>query len=129
MRKLSLGSARAISAVPATLFLFYASMAAADTQQTCVLRGGNQSCPAYVSVVPSEATDGSVVVQANVSTTLFSGKTPPNGFMVESPTLCWINDNGPAASNTGIIITGIAGSQLFTTPFGYKPIGPVSIFV
>jgi hypothetical protein len=108
-----------------------ASMAAnAADWPTCVIRGGKASCPEYVTIVPSKATDGSVVVQPNVSTTLFGGITPPNGFIVQVafPTnggSCFVNDNGPAASFSGF---QLLPPVFFVTPLGYKPMGPVSIF-
>jgi hypothetical protein len=91
MRKLLLGLS-----ISATLLC--ASMAAnAADARTCLLRGEKSSCPAYVTIVPSKATDGSVVVPPNVSTTLFGGITPPNGFIVEVLSTgpgetCWVND-------------------------------------
>jgi hypothetical protein len=117
-------------------FLLCAAMTAnaADVREACQPRGGSASCPEYVVIVPSKATDGSVVVQPNVSTTLFGGITPPNGFTVQgfSPTLgfqCWVNDKGAAALDTGFeILNAPASPSLFTTPLGYKPMGPVSIF-
>jgi hypothetical protein len=107
MRKLLLGLGGAISATLVTFFLLCPSMAAnAADWQSCVLRGGKPSCPEYVTIVPSKATDGSMDVPPNVSTTLFGGITPPNGFVVQVlPTNfssgCWVNDHGPAASGAG----------------------------
>jgi len=122
MCKLLLGLAGAIPAV------FLLSMAAADAQQGCGPRGGDPSCPEFVVIAPSTATDGSVAVQANVSTTLFGGITPPNGFIVQllSGGSCYVNDNGAAAFLTGFNV--INNGSPFVTPLGYKPMGPVSIF-
>src|SRR5215831_10605443 len=62
MRKLLLGLAGAIPAA-------FLSMAA-DAQQGCGPRGADPSWPEYVVITPSKATDGSVAVQENVSTTI-----------------------------------------------------------
>jgi hypothetical protein len=59
-----------------------------------------------------------------VSTVLFGGATPKNGFSVYCGS-CSVNDDGPAS------LTPLAGfmvfNEIYTTPFGYKPIGPVSV--
>jgi hypothetical protein len=78
-----------------------------------------------------KAMDGSTVVTCGVSTMLFGGAVPPNGFLVNSYPL-FINDNGPAGPTTGIYLPGIGspGSAVtFATPPGYKPMGPVSVFL
>jgi len=118
-------------AIPTASFFLLSSMAAnvAAAQQTCGPRGSDPTCPDYVVVVPSKATDGSVDIPPNVSTTLFGGITPPNGFIVQSVEfgdVCWVNDNGAVASGTGFAI--LPGGPAFVTPLGYKPMGPVSIF-
>jgi hypothetical protein len=69
---------------------------------------------------------------------LFGGAVPPNGFMVQ-PFLgnsvggnFSINDNGPASRDpttgqgTGFNVKGTEQIP-FTTPPGYKPMGPVSV--
>jgi hypothetical protein len=60
---------------------------------------------------------------------LFGGAVPPNGFWVQSPYAnFWINDHGPPTYNpTTGLGTGFSGSNPFTTPGGYKPMGPVSM--
>lgn len=78
--------------------------------------------------------DGSTTFTGNVAwpITLFGGITPPTGFSVQGATAtggalyCWINDNGPAALGVGFFwqING-AG---YTTPTGYHPLGPVTIW-
>jgi hypothetical protein len=94
------------------------------------------------TAVPSNAVDGTVLVHGFTLTTLFGGVTPRNGFHValnfwgyELPG-CFVNDNGPAAQpiypnsvGAGFFLQLIAGEQppSFTTPIGYKPMGPVSI--
>jgi hypothetical protein len=52
-----------------------------------------------------------------VSTVLFGGATPKNGFSVHCGS-CSVNDDGPAS------LTPLAGfmvfNEIYTTPFGYK---------
>jgi hypothetical protein len=109
------------------------------------------------TAVPGPSMDGGVTTMPNQqSTTLFGGKVPPNGFMTRiftygyavinssgtilGPT-CFVNDNGAAGNGIGFylvpdIATSIAPqgegtwsySATFTSPPGYKPIGPVSIY-
>jgi hypothetical protein len=80
----------------------------------------------HVVIDPQPAIDGSVEVQANTSTVLFGGVTPANGFSVQAfGAPCAVNDHGPAS------LTPVAGfdfeGEIYTTPLGYKPIGPVSV--
>ena len=81
--------------------------------------------------LPGASMDGSMVVPSRTSTTLFNGAVPPNGFMVQAVSkYCVVNDNGPA-SGAGIFVAGggLNGFTLpFTTPPGYKPMGPVSVW-
>jgi hypothetical protein len=93
------------------------------------------------AICPTTSMDGSMMVAGATATTLFNGKVPPNGFMVQiyQGQQCMVSDNGPA-SGAGIIIGGgpPAGLMLifdgyginatYTTPPGYKPIGPVSVW-
>jgi hypothetical protein len=98
---------------------------------------GTLDCPAYTApattALPQTHVDGSIVVSANVLTTLFNGAVPPNGFMVQSLGVnCYVNDNGPAKlALTGQYPAGffVPGQVLpaFVTPPGYKPMGVVSI--
>jgi hypothetical protein len=94
-------------------------------------------CVAWESVAeetrPRPALDGSKLITCGISTILFNGVVPPNGFMVEATQglpAVMVNDNGPAvfwnATNDqgGFYITG---GQIFVTPSGYKPMGPVSV--
>jgi hypothetical protein len=76
--------------------------------------------------------DGSMAIPATTSTTLFNGAVPPNGFMVqyEGGNAYWVNDSGPAVLPTGPSGAGAAGfnmGSLFTTPDGYKPMGPINV--
>jgi hypothetical protein len=105
---------------------------------------GTVNCPTYsapaATAVPSASMDGSMMVTAMTSTTLFKGSVPPNAFVVQTQNLCIVNDNGPA--NGGSLLGGSGnpagflvvfaspGGAPFTymTPPGYKPIGPVSIW-
>jgi hypothetical protein len=87
--------------------------------------------------------DGSMNVPAQTSTTLFNGAVPPNAFMVRTyrTTTCIVNDDGPAAYdiNTNTVTAGFImtidplndfgfNTASFSTPPGYRPIGPVSIW-
>jgi hypothetical protein len=76
----------------------------------------------------SPAIDGSgTVVSATLAQTLFAGVTPANGFQIANncSSVIFVSDTGTAASNVGMPIP-VAG--IYTTPSGYKPAGPVSIF-
>src|SRR5262245_54290152 len=88
------------------------------------------------STCPTTSMDGSMMVAGATSTTLFNGRVPPNGFMVQTyqGQQCMVSDNGPA-SGAGIFVDGgpPAGLMMifdaygynatYTTPPGYKPIG------
>jgi hypothetical protein len=95
---------------------------------------GTVNCPTYIAptstAVPRASIDGSLSVLAATVTPLFNGTTPPNGFMVQvNGYSCWVNDNGAAS----IPVSSTTGSgfnlpgNLFVTPPGYRPMGPVSI--
>ena len=102
---------------------------------------GTVDCPLFTApattTVPGGSMDGSMTIPAGVSTMLFNGEVPPNGFMVQSiaGSACWVNDNGPArglansivAAGFQVISAG-GGTGLFVTPPGYKPIGVVSVW-
>jgi hypothetical protein len=82
---------------------------------------------------PSTSMDGSKVVPSQVSTPLFNGAVPANGFMVQAAlnASCVVNDNGPAdgtALANGSTVAGFLFTTLFVTPAGYKPIGTVSVW-
>jgi hypothetical protein len=129
----------------------FLGVSCATAQETCLLyQRGTVDCPAYgapaATAVPGPSMDGGVATVPNASsTTLFSGKVPPNGFMIRvfvptgsySPTetTCFVNDNGPAGMGGGFYVTGDGSANLaqnasgtFVTPHGYKPMGPVSIW-
>jgi hypothetical protein len=107
--------------------------------------GLDASCPEYTApattAVPGASMDGSTAAVGPISMTLFNGVVPPNGFMVQiiQPNsigqYCNINDNGPASIEpppAGFLIGGVwvntpLPNNLFITPPGYKPMGPVSI--
>jgi hypothetical protein len=131
----------------ASMGFFFVSHVAA--QETCLLyQRGTVDCPAYgapaATAVPGPSMDGVVTtVPSGSSTTLFGGKVPPNGFMIRvfvrdesyltgtPPTLCFVNDNGPAGVGAGfLMIQDLASgySATFASPHGYKPIGPVNIY-
>jgi hypothetical protein len=80
--------------------------------------------------------DGSTSnVPCGVPFLLFDGAVPPNGFMMQllgGGFTAVVNDNGPAAYDfQHQIPTGFLLQSTWTTspPFGYKPIGPVSVLV
>jgi hypothetical protein len=99
--------------------------------------------PAFTSV-PSGSMGGTLPTTGGVSTVLFNGVVPPNGFMVginlqsNLPTFCSVNDNGLASPNgTGFLFGGAnisfatnqpGAAHVFVTPPGYKPMGPVSVY-
>jgi len=79
----------------------------------------------HVIIDPQPAVDGTMEVPSEKSVVLFDGITPPNGFSVSAfNQTCYVNDDGPASSTTGFT----ANNPGYTTPFGYKPMGPVSVF-
>jgi hypothetical protein len=72
--------------------------------------------------------DGSMNIPANVSTALFNGAVPPNGFMVRADgAVCYVNDDGPASAQAGFLVPNGAG-LVYVTPPGYKPMGAVRVF-
>jgi hypothetical protein len=134
-------SVRAIASM-ASIILLAVLVSAALAQQfgqaastACASTRGSLSCPTYTApaatAVPRAPMDGSMLVTAGTSTTLFNGAVPPNGFIVQAGTLqCFVNDNGPAGINAAFFF-GPNGSEtvvLYVTPPGYKPIGAVSVF-
>jgi hypothetical protein len=122
----------------------------ASAQDTCLLyQRGTVECPGYgapaATAVPGPSMATTMALGVPQAITLFNGATPPNGFMVRvvaessdgssgygypNKTLCFINDSGTAASGVGFYLTPDPNgySATFTTPVGYKPIGPVSIW-
>jgi hypothetical protein len=83
-----------------------------------------------VVIEPQPAIDGSMYpAPVSKSVLLFGGITPPNGFSLGtiSGQFCFVNDHGPAGDGIGFVF-GPGGSFTYTTPPGYKPMGPVSIY-
>jgi hypothetical protein len=133
---------RAIISV-ASIFLGLSAASAQEPEKAVstacsAAQRGTAACPTYTApattAVPRAPMDGSLFISsAGVSTPLFNGAVPPNGFMVQanSGVLCVVNDNGPAALPASFPDTnGQAGflvSTLFTTPPAYRPIGVVSL--
>ena len=84
---------------------------------------------------PGTTIDGSMRVMCGVPTTFFNGMVPPNGFMIQSSVLqtVMVNDNGLAtlSPRSGFLAPWAAGNNgnIFITPPGYKPMGPVSVFL
>jgi hypothetical protein len=102
--------------------------------------GTSADCPDYTApatvAVPGPSMNGSAVTNGFV--TLFNGVVPPNGFMVQINesssvgTRCNVSDDGPAAvESRGFLFGGIWVEtplpNMFVTPPGYKPIGPVTV--
>jgi hypothetical protein len=121
----------------------FAQQFAQTASRACnAITRGTVNCPTYTAPattgVPRAPMDGSVFISSGgVSTPLFNGAVPPNGFLVEGPGTsgnCWVNDNGPANIPVGPGNFGQAGFTLitaggysFATPQGYKPMGVVSV--
>jgi hypothetical protein len=76
---------------------------------------------------PAVVGDGTIV-SATAAQTLFVGVTPVNGFSIcnNSASAMFVSDGGTAASNVGFYIAASGG--IYTTPPGYKPAGPVSLY-
>ena len=140
-------------AIASTTLLFLGA-SSASAKETCLLyQRGTVECPGYgapaATAVPGPSMDTTMPISGAPGApaiTLFKGVTPPNGFMVrvavtnatsgvgygypDGSVICYISDSGPAALGFGFYLIPDAGgySATFTTPVGYKPIGPVSIF-
>ena len=75
--------------------------------------------------------DGSTFITCGTSTFLFNGAVPPNGFMVQATTgYAIVNDNGPAVFGGSTNDQGgfyLVNGQVFVTPPGYKPLGPIRV--
>jgi hypothetical protein len=131
--------------------IIFLGVSYASAQETCLLyQRGTVDCPAYgapaATAVPGPSMDGGVATVPNGSSvTLFGGRVPPNGFMIRVfvngyglGISCFVNDNGPAGQGIGFFsvpdrpftngTTAVVSSGTFTSPHGYKPIGPVSIY-
>jgi hypothetical protein len=70
--------------------------------------------------------DGTII-SATVAQTLFGGAVPVNGFQISNNTAqpLFVSDVGAAGLNVGM---QVAAGSIYTTPTGYKPAGPVSIY-
>jgi hypothetical protein len=82
-----------------------------------------------VNAAGGVANDGSAaVVTGGAAQTLFGGVTPNNGWLVanNSNETLWASDVGAAIAGGAAI--PIAPGQVFTTPSGYRPPGPVSLY-
>ena len=99
--------------------------------------------PTEVILEGSPAVDGSGSITPNganwVSEVLFDGKTPPHGFQIQLQEAqgcpLYVSDVGPlqGSPSSGFLIALSPGTSLatapsiYTTPPGYKPIGPVYV--
>src|ERR1700751_1559168 len=79
--------------------------------------GVSADCPDYTApattAVPGPSMDGTNVVPPAITTTLFKGIVPPNGFMVEVHdvnTVCYVTDS----------ITYAAGANIDGKPAGFR---------
>jgi hypothetical protein len=87
-----------------------------------------------VTVEGSVAVDGSGTIQeAGVIQTMFNGKTPPHGFQIclgpanSNDIFLFFSDVG-LLSGTTISYIELTPNTCYTTPLGYRPPGPVTIF-
>jgi hypothetical protein len=74
------------------------------------------------------AVDGSgTITSATIAQTLFAGVVPANGFLVSNncASVIFVSDTRTAGNNIGI---QVAVGATYTTPSGYKPAGPVSVY-
>jgi hypothetical protein len=134
-----------LSRVVASIILIFLGLSPALAQTQCTADSrGTVNCPTYTApattAVSHPSVGGSIVIPSGRTTTLFAGAVPPNGFMVQlnSPSevvsFCYVNDSVSANGNppTGFLIGGILAQgalpNIFVSPQGYKPRGPVSIW-
>jgi hypothetical protein len=91
---------------------------------------GPQNPLPVMNTAGAAASDGSgTVATGGGAQSLFGGAVPANGFLVQnnSSAALWVSDVG-AASNGGASIQIAPNGAVFTTPSGYKPAGPVSLY-
>lgn len=84
--------------------------------------------PVEVAAGTPAVVGDATIVSNTQAQTLFSGVTPVNGFSIcnNCASAMWVSDGGTAANNVGFYIAASGG--IYTTPPGYKPAGPVSLF-
>jgi hypothetical protein len=85
-----------------------------------------------VEIIGSVGIDGSGAIQeAGVVQVMFKGKTPPHGFQLcasPQPTdTLFFSDVGPGPFDN-VAFFELQPGQCYTTPLGYRPPGPVSIY-
>jgi hypothetical protein len=85
-----------------------------------------------VTIEGSPGVDGSGIIQAaGVVQLMFNGKTPPHGFQLcasPQPTdTLFFSDVGPGPFDN-VAFFELQPGQCYTTPLGYRPPGPVSIY-
>ncbi len=74
------------------------------------------------------AVDGSATItSATVAQTLFAGVVPTNGFLIcnNCASVLFVSDTRTAGPDIGV---QVAVGATYTTPTGYKPAGPVSVY-
>lgn len=82
-----------------------------------------------INAAGSAAVDGSgAVATGGTPQTVFGGVVPVNGYLVanNSPATLYVSDVGTATSGGASI--PIPAGAVFTTPSGYKPAGPLSLY-
>jgi hypothetical protein len=84
--------------------------------------------PVEVAAGSPAVVGDSTIVSASSPQTLFSGVTPVNGFSIcnNCASAMFVSDGGTAGSNVGFYCAASGG--IYTTPPGYKPVGPVSVY-
>ena len=85
-----------------------------------------------VEIIGSVGVDGSEKIQAaGVVQLMFNGKTPPHGFQIcasPAPTdTVFFSDVGPGPFDN-VAYFELQPGTCYTTPLGYRPPGPVSIY-
>jgi hypothetical protein len=91
-----------------------------------------QTIPVPVTITGSIGVDGSGAIQeAGVVQVMFNGKTPPHGFQIcasPAPTdTLFFSDVGPGPFDN-VSYFELQPGTCYTTPLGYRPPGPVSIY-
>jgi hypothetical protein len=87
---------------------------------------------APVEIIGSPGIDGSGVIEAaGVVQLMFKGTIPPHGFQIcasPAPTdTVWFSDVGPGPFDN-VSYFELQPGTCYTTPLGYRPSGPVSIY-
>jgi hypothetical protein len=92
----------------------------------------SETRPVPVTIIGSVAVDGSGMIEAaGVPQLMFNGKTPLHGFQIcasPAPTdTVFFSDVGPGPFDN-VAYYELQPGTCYTTPLGYRPPGPVSIY-